>query len=819
MMGTSFIRAMHLASASVAVTVGVVPATAQAQEQTYDINIPAQSLGDAIRSLGRTARQNIVFDGAIVRGKRSASVQGRLTPRQALTRMLGGTDLVMMNGSGGVLMVRKAGNVNFAAAEVAAEAEPTEIIVTAAKREQRLVDVPQSITVVSAADLRKLNATQFVDYANTIPGVQFTTQGAGLTTINLRGVTTGTDVSSTVAIYVDEVPYGSSSSFTSAAQLSLDPGLFEIERIELLRGPQGTLYGASSMGGLIKYVTKAPSFSEFSGNAQFGVSSIKHGSTGYNAGASVNVPIVSDKISLRAGGFYSRVGGYVDNITSAEPNVDRGEIYGGRADLLLKPSDELSVRLTAFGQNVHRDGSLYSDRTLSGAILSGPLDQAHPLAEGFQSKFRLASATVSYDFGPVSLTSISSLQTSNSVTTADASLLFAPLLQAIGLPVFATDLGGNIRTKKFAQEVRLASASGEALEWVVGGFYTHEDSRVFQLLRAYNADITVNPALNLLTASIPSKYEEYAGFADLTWHITDKFEVTGGARYAHNNQQFEQIGSGLLVGSAPKRRSKEGVWTYLANAKYSFGRNASVYARFATGYRPGGPNYLAVDPLSGVSLAPNTFDSDQLESYEVGVKAETADRTFGIDASAFFIRWDDMQILAAVNGLSVLANAGTAEIKGAEITATMRPSADFTVIGAFAYNDGYIAEDNVDLGARKGERLPNAAHFTGAVMADYVLSANTLSPRIGATLRFVGDRTASFDLSPGSPQYQLPDYISADLRAGLTLGRVDAQLYIHNLFDTRGQLSAMTSLATAGGPARVAIAQPRTIGLSVSTQF
>jgi outer membrane receptor protein involved in Fe transport len=704
-------------------------------------------------------------------------------------------------------------------AQEAADAAPGDIIVTAQKRPERLIETPQSVTSLSADDLAKLGADAFVDFANTVPGLQFTTQGAGSAQISMRGVTTGADVGPTVGIYVDDVPYGSSSSFANGVRRALDVGLFDIERVEVLRGPQGTLYGASSMGGVLKYVTHAPSLASFGGTAQLGIADTRSGAMSYDGSIVLNAPILDDKAAVRASGFYSRDRGYVDNITTGERNVDSGKVYGGRVDFLAKPTDALSVRLTGFAQNIRRDGGSYASISLAGDPLGGPLDQAHPLAEPFRSNFRLASGTLAYDFGGATLTSVSSYQTARTFAVTDGSAVYAPLLQLLfSVPAEAVSVSEVARTRKFTEEVRLASESGKPLEWLIGGFFTHESSLLHQVGQVFGANLAPLP-VSLVDANIRSTYEEYAAFGDLTYHFTDRFDVTGGIRYARNNQKFEQDASGLLVTSGPLRKSHEDVVTYLANARYRFSPNVIAYARFATGYRPGGPNYLVLDPATGAPAAPATFKSDSLDSYEAGIKAETADRSFGIDLSGYFINWKDIQLLTAVAGVTTYVNAGGAHIKGMELTLTARPSRELVATGAFSYNDGFITDDNAALGAARGERLPNTPHLTAALNLDYRLADSPLAPTFGATLRYVSDRTASFDANASLPQYRLPSYTSVDLRAGVTAGPVDVQLYVRNLFDVRGQLSAQTVLSSFGGPAQVTILQPRTIGLKLSTGF
>lgn len=700
------------------------------------------------------------------------------------------------------------------------QSDSTDIIVTARKQSERLIDVPQSITAVSGADLAKLNATQFRDFANTLPGLQFTTSGAGQTQVNIRGVTAGTSGSQTVGIYIDDVPYGASTSYAQAGQLALDQGLFDLDHVEVLRGPQGTLYGASALGGVIKYVPNAPDTGAFGGSGQIGISSTRYGGTSYNGAAAVNVPIALDKAALRVGGYYSRDGGFVDNVALGQNNVDRSRVYGARLDLLLKPTDRLSVRLVGTGQNIRRAGRGTVDYNFNRQPRFGDLQQSRLVPEAFDQEFRLASGTLSYEFDGAELTSISSYQSVRSTVRLDYSALFVPLLNAAaGIPLRSVGVRLDPATDKFAQEVRLQSTGKGTIEWLVGGFYTDEDSNSKQLITGTNTDGTPFP-LAILDVQLPAKYKELAAFGNLTVNVTDKLAVTGGIRYAHNKQRFAQTGGGLLGAATPARESKENVTTWLAGAQYKFSPDVNIYARYATGYRPGGPNAVANNPTTGQPLAQPTFEADRLKNYEIGFKAQTADRKFAVDLAGYRIDWNNIQLVVTRNGLSLISNAsGGARIWGSELTLTARPDPDFTVTGAFGYTDAKLTAADADLGARKGERLPDVPKFTAAVSADYVSSDSGLEPRFGATLRFISDRGTSFDLSPNAPQYNLGDYVSLDLRAGLSIGGVDAQLFVRNLFDERGQLSGDARLSLAGGPVQVAVLQPRTIGVSLSKRF
>ena len=699
-------------------------------------------------------------------------------------------------------------------------AEMQEVVVTAQKRSERLIDVPESVAAVSATDLAKLNATEFRDYANTVPGLEFTTQGAGQNQISIRGVTTGTPAASqTVGVYVDDVPYGASASYGMAGGLALDQGLFDLDHIEVLRGPQGTLYGASSLGGVLKYVTVAPDTRTYGGTVQAGVSSTHYGGVNYNGDFALNLPLVEDKAALRVDGYYSRDGGFIDNIGLGQSDVDRSRTYGGRIDLLLKPIDHLSVRIVGAAQNIERGGQATADYNLDGSPRYGGLEQDRIVDEPFGQQFRLVSGTIKYEFRNIALTSVSSYQTVGSQFVSDFSSLYVPLLGAAGIPLGSVGVTDSPDTRKFVQEIRLQSTSRGFFEWIVGGFYTSEANATHEFITATNTNGTPS-TLSLFSAYLPDDYMEVAGFGNLTLHLTDKLQVTGGIRYAHSEQTFEQDGAGILIGSEPRNQTSDDVATYLADAQYRFTPDANVYFRYATGYRPGGPNAVAYDPVTGKPLAPPTFASDNLQNYEGGFKAQTPDRRFAINVDGYFIDWNDIQIVTARNGIAVVANATSgAHIYGSDLTATVRPTRDFTVTDAFGYIHSALTANDPDLGGTAGETLPNVPKFTNAVTADYVISDVRFLPRLGATIRYISDRKASFNNNPGQPQYDLGDYTSVDLRAGATIKTVDVQVFVRNVFDDRGQLSANTILSLDGGPAQVSILQPRTVGVSLSTHF
>ena len=827
---------------------GIAESQAKPKERVA-FDIAPQPLAAALRVFATQAHLQILHrdEDVSLYTLVAPKVTGEYSSEEALGRLLNGSGIgyefvndwtvrLVAPGEGGAGTERTTGTVTPRRAEPpptrlavatpdvervdnsSSESTLQEVLVTATKRSERLVDTPQSITVLSADELKKLGATQMRDYADTIPGLSLNTAGAGYNQIVMRGVTTGVDPSPTVAVYVDEVPYGASTGFARGGQLAYDAALFDISQIEALRGPQGTLYGASTMGGLLKYVTQEPNASSSGGSARAGVSSTERGGINYNAGGSYNLPLADDKAALRMSGFYTHDDGYIDNVALGRKDVDSADIYGGRADLLFRPVDGLSIRVNGFAQNISRDGYPLADYTQAGAPVDNTLDQRRLFDEGFDQHFRLGSATVAYDFGPATLTSISSYQTSDVAILEDYPVLLASL-RPLGYSAVALQIDTD--TDKFTQEIRLASSGQQRLEWLIGGFYTRESSTDLSQLQL--RDTAGQPAPNnVVRLFTPSRYKEYAAFGDLTFHFTDKFDLTGGIRYAKNEQRWQQDGSGLLGISAPQAESDEGVTTYLANARYHFTPDSTGYLRYATGYRPGGPNPGLRDPVTGVTST-TPFDSDRLKSYEAGYKVQSADRRFDADVAVYYIDWNNIQAVVNRSGFGVIVNApGGATIQGAELKLGGRPIDALTLTLSSVYQDASLDEATPILLARKGERLPGVPRFSGNFSADYSLSGSSLQPTVGFSVRYVGDRWTTFGVPPSTPrpQFHLSSYTVADLRSGMTLGDTVLQLSVRNVFDKRAQLTTPTiSVFPRTGPIGITTLQPRTYGVDVFTKF
>ena len=718
----------------------------------------------------------------------------------------------------------------------AQDAEPVagdEIVVTAQKRTQTLIDVAQSVSVVSGATLEQQGATNFSDYLKNVPSLQLVQGTPGQGRLVLRGVNTG-GVASTVAVYVDETPFGSSTGLANGAELAGDFDSFDIARIEVLRGPQGTLYGASSLGGLLKFVTNEPSTKAFEVKALGGVEFTDGGDMSYRGGAMVNVPL-GETLAFRASGSYRKQGGFIDSIGTAGSNVRSNtndfESYGGRASLLWKPDANLSVRLSALFQNLYVDGSSFVEAdpaTLK--PLYGGLTQSEYLPQFSNVKYRLYNGTIDYDFGGVTLTSATSygqqLQSFRADFTANLSAALG------GAYVYFDQLTEN---RKWTQELRLASNGGDFVEWLVGGYYTREKARINQNLKTAvpGTPGTLTPIdlpFDYAIYNLASRYEEIAGFANATLHLSPWFDVDFGGRYSHNSQRADQVTGGVLLGASTigNIRSSDNVFTWSVAPKVKFGKQASLYARVAKGYRPGGPNVI---PTGAPPGTPTTFEPDTVTSYEIGFKGDTDDRRASIEAALYHIDWNDVQLAAVVNGFGVNANGKGAEVDGAEITATLRPTAGLATSLNFAFNDAKLSGDTDPLvvGAVRGDPLPFTPKYAVSVNADYQWSlGGDVMASIGGSIRSLSRQSGNYDpvyLATYGHFPRVRAYEVIDLRAGLDFGRFAVNAYVNNLGNSGGITATQALLGVAGQPRNVngaigtGVVRPRTIGVNLTAGF
>jgi outer membrane receptor protein involved in Fe transport len=709
-----------------------------------------------------------------------------------------------------------------------ADTEHPDIIVTAQKRQQLLIDVPQSVSVVSGAVLERQQAFNFQDYAKLVPGLQIAQSNAGEARIVLRGINTG-GVAATVATYIDETPFGSSSGQVNGAILAGELDTFDVARVEVLRGPQGTLYGASSLGGVIKFVTIEPKFDKVEVRGRASLESVQGGDLSYLGSAMVNLP-VSDTLAIRGSGFYRSYGGFIDSTglagSDVAKNINDSKSYGGRVSALFKPSSTFSVRLTAVLQNLDSDAaSVVESDPVSLKTRYGNFVQSQYVPEYTDIAYRLYNGTADLDLGFATLTSSTSYSMLKESLRDDLSALYGNALGLYSEPAGpAADIGlvQHTDVSRFTQEVRLSSGKSDSFEWLLGGYYDRETGQIVQRLDVYDHG-TLNifaGVPQLFDGATHSRYEEFAGFANGTLHLGSRFDLTAGGRFSHNDQVADQGGTGLLAPPALDSASKEDVFTWSVAPKFKINPNAALYARVAKGFRPGGPNIVP----PGAPTSVKTYRSDSLISYEVGLKAETADRSFGIDIAAFHIDWSDIQLFASINNYGVNANGGKAYSDGVEFTATMRPTRGLQVSVNGAYTQAKLLEDTDPIvGGLKGDRLPFTPKYAVSVNGDYDWKVGgSATAYVGGSLRFLGEQAGPFSAdyrAANGRQSHIPSYAVADLRAGVEFGRYSVEVYAKNLTNIDGKTNVVGEGNSPFGSVGTGVIRPRTIGVTLGAGF
>lgn len=709
------------------------------------------------------------------------------------------------------------------AAPPAAEqkSDVTQVLVTGTRRRTPVREVPMAVNTVGAEQLSRSGAGQLSEYLDSLPGVMVDSGGGrGMQQMSIRGVTLGGDVNPPTSTYLDDIPYGGSNQH--GAKMSLDIGALDLHHIEVYRGPQGTLYGANALGGVLKYVFNEPSTKETSGYARAEVSSTKGGGVSHSESAVVNLPLKPGVAALRVGAIHTKDGGHIDAVGPLPgERTDRSTAKGYRVAGLLTPTRNLAIKLSFFGQRLDRDGNDVTEFSAAGRPVYGEDIYKRYTAEPFRQKVEVGALEVDYDMQWARLNAVYSHQKSDNSLRTDLSAVYVPAFAAALPGLSAAWSATQVDTSKDTLELRLTSARSDKLEWLAGLFAVDEDN-----LLAQTADTQVGSAAgpNLIGVSMPNTYREVAAFGDLTVHPTAALALTVGARYSRNKQDFRQQITGMFSPGTTDMpaHSRDSSRTWLATAKYSLAPKSSVYVRVATGYNPGGVNPAKLDPASGGVLTENpSYEANTLLSAEAGYKAELFDNRLALDVALFRLNWKDLQVPHATAAGNEVVNAGRARVNGLEFSAVARPAEGWTIAPSFAYVDG-AARDNVpDVGAQAGDRLPVTPKWSASLRLGREFTVAGNPAHAALSWRYVGERNSNFahSLPPGPPNHTLPAYSIFNLNAGVELGAFTVNLFARNLADKRGQVTATTGYLPSGGPMLVSLTQPRTIGFNVQYSY
>jgi iron complex outermembrane receptor protein len=913
---------------------GVAIATPASASITKYTNIPTEDLGSALQALAQEYDVQVVYLSDGVDKLRTAGAVGDLTADEALKKLLKGTGLafrylddktitVLPEGGAASLPARDLRSSTAAprsnslmepsnddasqsskddlwnrfrvaqldqgtqgAASVGPQSSSTsaekdsrlaEIIVTAQKKTERLQDVPMSITVLDPQALAENGQNSLLDYFDSVPGLNVVANsGGGLPGtdyITIRGLSAGYAQNPIVATLIDDVPVASSlqRGYGGLTSPDLDPS--DLARIEVLKGPQGTLYGADSLGGLLKYVTSDPSVQSLSGRVQVTGVDIPGGGLGYAVRGAVNIP-VSDTLAFRVSGFDRRDPGYIDDLTTGQNNFNTTDVYGGHLAALWRPSDNFSVKLSALVQQTQGETSTFDSNNSGQSTYSDLNLHSLPGTTAYTTQDQLYIATVNWKVAGLDIVSVTGYVVNTVRTLADQTAGFGYLAyfcQTYPNPFLSSGLpnpyycgnslppGANpnaydgavflahVSTHKPTQELRIGSSIGRWLDWRLGGFYTHEEG--LPTAYGFNAANPVTGAIGspLYFGSDPTQtFQEYAVFGDATVHITNRFDIEFGGRESWNRQADQFLDVGTTVYDFDRVVSPElgtfheysgSAFTYQVAPRLKLTPDLMLYARIASGYRIGGYNVVSGIPEDGA--IPPGYAPDKTTNYELGIKSDLLDRRLSIDAAVYYIDWRNFQTgvaktiyLAGGNATEdadYTVNAGNAKSEGAELSLEVRPLEGLKITAQGSYDDAVLTQDlpaASTIYGVKGTQLPYSMRFSGGFTAnqDIRLTTNWVG-FVGGGFNYVGSRPYEFVGAPGpgqapSPRTFFPAYRTLNLLAGARYDTLRVNLYANNVNNARGILSF-------GGANSVgniyennsSVIQPRTVGVSLSQSF
>ncbi|MFC7047543.1 TonB-dependent receptor [Emcibacter nanhaiensis] len=699
-----------------------------------------------------------------------------------------------------------------------------EVVVSAQRRDTTILEVPVSVTAIGGTELENTSATSIMDYAAKIPGLNLVGGGTpGQVTLTLRGVSSSVGGGANVATYIDETPVGSSSIYSRASILQLDFFPYDIERLEIVRGPQGTLYGASAMGGLIKYVTKKPNLQEVRMRGGAGLRSVEGGGDlGYNVQGSVSVPLVKDSLGMSVSGYHSNTPGYIDNYRRGEDDINEVRQSGARVALQWNPSEKIDINLSGIVQDVDADdqATIFLDPTSSEPVVD-ELSTGAYLREPFKKTMYFTALNISWNIGVADLVSSSSYSYTKTRDGIDGTSVYGglvPIFSGGAVPEGNIYYDNTVKVKKYTQELRLVSSDEEAaFQWILGGFFTDETATNAQYFTAEdpagNLVDFLNPMADIL---LDSSYKEYAVYGDVTVDFTDRFELTAGLRWSKNDQVYTEYDDGLFygfMGSAMGGASSEEIVTYMVSPKYTLSEDLMVYARYATGYRPGGPNVA----IFGI---PPQVDSDTLDSYEIGLKGRLLDGKLTLEGALFQNDWQGLQVTASGGGFGWLENGGDARVKGLELSSSVNVTPEFKLSFNASYTHTEFLDDAPSLGAVAGDRIPFVPDWLIGATADYGFQVSGgWTGWVSGSVRYVDDQT--YFIPDIGASRTMDSYTTVDLRAGFENGPWEVKLFANNLTNRHAHTDESLLVNFFGVPVngQATILQPRTIGISVGYSY
>lgn len=710
------------------------------------------------------------------------------------------------------------------------------VTVTASKRETKLLDTPMSLSVVGSDALAASNADNFGDFARLVPGLTYTDAGPGNKRYALRGLQSAGEPE--VALYYDEIPVsGLPGASLDTGDSQPDLKLWDVDRVEVLRGPQGTLYGNGAMGGAIRILSKRPELDRFDDALEISTSGTHGGGSSGSLNLMVNQPLVNDELAVRLAVYARYEGGWIDQVPASgialrqlnQADINWERTLGGRASIAWQPSVQWNVTAIAYYQDmatgdafdVYPSFALPDDRYVSKSYVRKP----------WRDKSAMFNLISDYDLGWADFTATGSFQRRTLDRNVDTTryLLgqfhcteFTWNQSCFGPPLVPADSFSLETVSAWSGETRLSSKQDGPLLWTVGAFLQNADNeRLGQVAPADSGGYMRFDANGVAIGRIFARnnfdsFDQYAFFGEGSYEVLNDLTATAGLRWFHSARSDQQVlvqqfFPGQPVGPEPFQQFDQSALFKKFELSYKIDGAGLVYAQAAQGFRAGGPNYPG-----GFNLTAPSYGADSVWDYETGWKFDFAKTGLYWSGAVFDIEWSNMQQLVPQALFSYIANGGQARSQGFETELEYRPLGGLTLSGGITYNDARLvgqqplsSDPSVQLVA--GDKLANVPDWAlnGSISYSWLLDGFNLGARLGGAYQSARRSLAT----PQNPAYFIIEayslfglHLSMDRGSGWQIG-----LDVDNLFDSFSELSGRSedsNLINTVTPAR-----PRTVSL------
>jgi len=695
----------------------------------------------------------------------------------------------------------------------------SEIIVTATRRAERLQDVPMSITALTGEELSHRGAMNIDDIIANTPGLTNPSQGLGINNnLIMRGVATGvgsTLAQATVSLLLDEVDLNPGAVTFGTS----DPKIVDVQRVEVLRGPQGTLFGAGSLSGVVRYISNKPDLNNFTGSLEVTGGSTRGGSDTEDVTGVLNAPLIDGKLGVRLATYYDNDGGWINDQVRGFEDVNDNHTYGVRLSALAKPVDEFSVAFTAMIDRTHEQGSTASYYFAQPGIPDYKTQQ--PFYSEGTGKLDTHIFNLLETWTPTFGTITSSTNYFNRFINGTQDL--GAILPLIGLAPPGTtpsapSIGPNT-IHEISQEFRFDSPQMGPFRFNTGAYYQHNASDPSQVVTTYIPEFP-----QLLGAYVTAVQWQVALFGSATYTLADRLDFTAGVRVSKDVVHFTTLETGVLAGVPSGGNELDKPVTPRAAITFRQTTDQTWYVQAAKGYRVGGPNVTA-----GNNAALSSYRPDSLWNYELGSKSRLLDGRLGLDTSVYDIEWSNIQVgLVTEQGFNYIGNGGKARIYGLEeelnfkatswlelggtVSADKARTTSQAAISRVSFGDGEPDAATTN-GVLSGYRLPGSPELQGSIYGEYQFHVVEYPSYVRVSGQYVGNAWTDFD----AQGLKFGDYAIGNLRAGIKLPHAEIIAFVNNFTNANALASALD--ASAFNVSTGYRIRPRTFGLTFRTSF